>query len=99
MRSAAGERAQGTGHSAGGKPFNSCFDIFEFSFRFNPGTNGGNVEMGLTDKGYKLLLISGSKVRVLVRPPLFLKILNGLEGQLCAPPLAGVCIGNALSNV
>jgi hypothetical protein len=30
--------------------FNSRFDIFRFPFRCNPGTNGGNVEMGLIDK-------------------------------------------------
>ena len=54
--------------------------------------------MGLTEES-SWLLISGSKVRVLARPPLFLNVLNWLEGQLCAPPLAGVRIGNALSNV
>jgi hypothetical protein len=34
----------------------SRFDIFRLSFRFNPGTNGGNVEMGLINKGYLLTL-------------------------------------------
>ena len=32
------------------------FDIFQFPFRFNPGTNGGNVEMGLIDKSYLVTL-------------------------------------------
>jgi hypothetical protein len=32
------------------------FDIFQFPFRFNPGTNGGNVEMGLINKSYLLTL-------------------------------------------
>ena len=35
---------------------NSRFDIFQFSFRFNPGTNGGNVEMGLIYKSYLVTL-------------------------------------------
>ena len=34
----------------------SRFDIFQFPFRFNPGTNGGNVEMGLINKSYLLTL-------------------------------------------
>jgi hypothetical protein len=34
----------------------SRFDIFHFPFRFNPGTNGGNVEMGLIDKSYLVTL-------------------------------------------
>jgi hypothetical protein len=32
------------------------FDIFQFPFRFNPGTNGGNVEMGLINKSYLMTL-------------------------------------------
>src|SRR3974377_1783724 len=32
------------------------FDIFQFPFRFNPGTNGGNVEMGLINKSYLVTL-------------------------------------------
>src|SRR5262245_60342828 len=35
---------------------NSRFDIFQFSFRFNPGTNGGNVEMGLIYNSYLVTL-------------------------------------------
>jgi hypothetical protein len=35
---------------------NSRFDIFQFPFRFNPGTNGGNVEMGLINKSYLVTL-------------------------------------------
>ena len=40
------------------------FDIFQFPFRFNPGTNGGNVEMGLINKSYLVTLnqrVQGSK--------------------------------------
>jgi hypothetical protein len=33
-----------------------CFDIFQFPFRFNPGTKEGNVEMGLINKGYPVTL-------------------------------------------
>jgi hypothetical protein len=33
----------------------SRFDIFQFPFQFNPGTNGGNVEMGLI-KSYLMTL-------------------------------------------
>jgi hypothetical protein len=32
------------------------FDIFQFPFRFNPGTNGVNVEMGLINKSYAVTL-------------------------------------------
>jgi hypothetical protein len=35
---------------------NSRFDIFQFPFRFNPGTNRGNVEMGLINKSYLVTL-------------------------------------------
>ena len=41
---------------AGFEQANSRFDIFQFPFRFNPGTNGGNVEMGLINKRYLLTL-------------------------------------------
>ena len=34
----------------------SRFDIFQFPFRFNPGTNRGNVEMGLIDLAYLVTL-------------------------------------------
>jgi hypothetical protein len=30
----------------GDAPAGFCFDIFQFPFRFNPGTNEGNVENG-----------------------------------------------------
>ena len=35
---------------------NFHFDIFQFFCRFNPGTNGGNVEMGLINKSYLVTL-------------------------------------------
>jgi hypothetical protein len=35
---------------------NFGFDNFRFPFRFNPGTNGENVEMGLIDKSYLVTL-------------------------------------------
>ena len=56
MRSAASEGERGRGATASGVPLGSRFDIFQFPFRFNPGTNGGNVEMGLINKSYLLTL-------------------------------------------
>ncbi len=35
---------------------NSGFDNFQLPFRFNPGTNWGNVEMGLKNKSYLMTL-------------------------------------------
>jgi hypothetical protein len=37
-------------------PHDFHFDIFQFPFRFNPGTNGGNVEMGLINKSFLVTL-------------------------------------------